>query len=94
MPERDITPIRERAYDALPEPLVVLWDDLHYPHKRMALRRFACSLGLHWKITFWDCGGSYFSPPDDGWACEQCGHERLPYRAFLWRIPLVRRWVP
>ena len=85
--------------------LVELWDDIaprRYrrsyvtPHmqRRMAFRAFLCREGLHWPITFWDCIGGYSSPPEYGWACESCGRERLPYRAFLWRIPLVRRLVP
>jgi hypothetical protein len=75
--------------------LVEVWDDLHYPgSRRQALRRGLCSFGLHWPITYWACGGGYSGPPEYGWACEQCGHERLPYRAPLWRLPLVGRLVP
>jgi hypothetical protein len=72
---------------------VELWDDLHYKGRLRTLRRHMCAFGLHHPITFWGCGGGYSSPVEDGWACELCGHERLPYRAFLWRVPLIGRWV-
>lgn len=74
--------------------LVELWDDLHYPNRRRTLRAHLCAFGLHWPVSFWACRGGYSSPPEGGWACEMCGHERLPYRAWLWRVPVVSRLVP
>jgi hypothetical protein len=61
--------------------------------RRYAVRNALCSLGLHHPITYWDAAGSYYGPPEYCWACERCGHERYPYRAILWRLPLVGRWV-
>lgn len=72
--------------------LVELWGDLHYPGRRYTLRNALCNFGLHYPITFWDCAGGYDRPKEWGWACETCGHERLPYRAWLWSTPLGR-WV-
>lgn len=72
---------------------VELWDDLHYPNRRLAARRFLCSIGLHWPITFGRVSGGDYTPPEDGWACDMCGHERLPYRAPLWSVPFVSRFV-
>lgn len=66
--------------------LVELWDDLHYPGRRQTLRRALCIAGLHWPVSFWATRGGYDSPPEFNWACEMCGHERLPYRAILWSI--------
>jgi hypothetical protein len=73
--------------------VVELWDDLHYPHRSLAFRRFLCALGFHWPITFWASRGGDYTPPEYNWACENCGRERLPYRAWMWRVPLLRRWV-
>ena len=65
-----------------------LWDDLHYKGRWTSFRRFLCREGLHWPITFWDTRGGSYGPPEANWACETCGHERLPYRASFW-WPLV-----
>jgi hypothetical protein len=66
--------------------VVELWDDLHYPGRRQTLRTHMCAFGLHWPISFGDVGGGAYQPPDSGWSCEMCGHERLPYRAVWWPI--------
>lgn len=64
---------------------IALWGDLHYRGRRRALRAFLCELGLHWPIKFtqgYYSGG--YEPPEPGWECQWCGHERLPYRAIFW----------
>lgn len=62
------------------------------PHRKMHLRNLCCKLGLHWRVTFWEVHGGYSSPPEADWACTQCGHCRLPYRAWLWSTP-IGRWI-
>lgn len=65
---------------------VELWDDLHYSGRRWhAVRRWLCRLGLHWPIRYGEIR-PYYGPPEDGWSCDFCSHERLPYRAWLWRL--------
>jgi hypothetical protein len=69
---------------------VALWGDLHYPGRRRTLRNFLCELGLHWPITGGEIWQGSYAPPEYGWSCDTCGHERYPYRAWTWREPWCR----
>ena len=64
-----------------------LGEDLWYgPNRRYTLRAAPCRMGLHWPIRFHcDLWRGSYAPPEPGWACDFCGHERLPYRAPLWK---------
>lgn len=73
--------------------VVELWDDLHYPNRRRTLRTHACNFGLHWPISFWANRGGEWEPPVDNWACEMCGKDHLPWRAWAWRVPGLNRVV-
>lgn len=57
---------------------------------RATLHRALCARGRHWPVRWSEYAypGSHDPPrpPEPGFACDWCGHERLPYRAWWWRL--------
>lgn len=65
--------------------------------RRCYWRHRLCELNLHrvkWSAYAYPGSWDPPEPPEPGWACERCGRARLPYRAPLWRVPILSRWLP